>query len=64
MEKILDFLLRIISGILAISFLNPLLEGMGIPAVVGVNGISVLTCGFLGFPGLAALYAFGFYKLL
>lgn len=64
MEKILDFILRIIAGILAISFVNFLLKGMGIPMVVGVNEISVLTCGILGFPGVVALYAFGFYKVL
>lgn len=63
-EKILDFLLRIVVGILAMYFVNSLLGRMGFPTIVGINGISVLTCGFLGFPGLVALYAFGFYKVL
>ena len=64
MEKILDFFVRMIVGTIAIWFINLLLEGIGICGVVGVNGISVLTCGFLGFPGLVALYAFGIYKAL
>lgn len=64
MEKILDFLLRMVVGTLAIIFVNSLLCKMGFSTVVGVNGISVLTCGILGFPGLVALYAFGFSKVL
>lgn len=64
MEKLLDFLLRMILGTLTMFLVNALLERMGISGVVGVNGTTVLTCGILGFPGLAALYVFGFYKLL
>ena len=64
MEKILDILLRVILGVLVIFFVNGMLETLGIPRVVGVNGMSVLTCGILGFPGLVVLYLFGFYKLL
>ena len=64
MEKLLDFLLRMILGTLTMFFVNALLERMGICGVVGVNGTTVLTCGILGFPGLAVLYVFGFYKLL
>jgi len=64
MEKLLDFFVRMIVGTLVIWIVNSLLEKMGISGIVGVNSISVLTCGFLGFPGLVALYGFGFYKLL
>ena len=64
MEKFLDFLLRIVVGMLVIYFVNSLLSRMGFSTIVGINGISVLTCGFLGFPGLVALYGFGFYKVL
>lgn len=64
MEKILDFFLRAILGTLAMFFVNGVLEGVGIFLGVGVNSITVLTAGFLGFPGLAALYIFAFYKIL
>ncbi len=64
MEAILDFLLRMIVGTLAMFLINSLLESVGLFGVVGVNGTTVLTCGILGFPGLAALYIFEFYKRL
>ena len=64
MEKILDFFMRIIGGVLAIWVVNSLMETMGLPRVVGVNALSVLTCGILGFPGFVALYAFGICKVL
>ena len=64
MEKVLDILLRMVLGTLTILLVNILLENLGIPTVVGVNGKTVLTCTILGFPGVVALYVFGFYKLL
>lgn len=64
MEKILDFILRIVLGTLAMLLVNSLLKRLGIPILVGVNGLSVLTCGILGFPGLAVLYVFAFYRIL
>lgn len=64
MEKILNFVMRGILGTIAMYFINSVLEGMGISLGVGINAATVLTSGILGFPGLLALYAIGFYKLL
>lgn len=64
MEKLLNFCLRGILGTIAMFFINAALEREGISLGVGINGATVLTTGILGFPGLLALYGFGFYKSL
>ncbi|MCI9278013.1 Pro-sigmaK processing inhibitor BofA [bacterium D16-50] len=64
MEQILNILLRGILGTIAIYFINSALEAMGLSLGVGINAVTVLTSGILGFPGLLALYGIGFYKFL
>lgn len=64
MEKLLNCVMRGILGTIAIYFINTALEKMGISLGVGINAVTVLTSGILGFPGLAALYGIGLYKLL
>lgn len=56
--------MRCILGTIAMYFINTALEKMGFTLGVGINAVTVLTSGILGFPGLLALYAIGFYKLL
>lgn len=63
-EWMLNVLMRGILGTIAIYFINNALLGMGIPIEVGINPVTVLTSGFLGFPGLVALYGIGLYKIL
>lgn len=63
-EWMLNILMRGILGTIAIYFINNALSGFGIPIEVGINPITVLTSGILGFPGLAALYGIGIYKIL
>ena len=64
MEQILNILLRGILGTIAIYFINSALEAMGLSLGVGINAVTVLTSGILGFPGLLALYGIGLYKIL
>lgn len=64
MEQLLNILLRCILGTIAIYFLNAALNAAGISLGVGINAVTVLTSGILGFPGLLALYGFGIYKIL
>lgn len=62
---IIKFITRAMMGMAAIVMINQLIGYMGFPALcVGVNVISFLTCGILGFPGLVALYGFMGYKIL
>lgn len=63
-EWMLNVLMRGILGTIAIYFINDALLGMGIPIEVGINPVTVLTSGFLGFPGLVVLYGIHFFKML
>ena len=63
-EWLLNILLRAVLGMVAVFFVNGFLTGRGIESGVGINVITFLTSGILGFPGLAALYGLGFYNLL
>ena len=51
-------------GTIAMYFINGILEKNGIVLCVGINPLTVLTSGILGFPGLLAVYGIGFYKTL
>lgn len=63
-EWLLNTIMRSIFGVIAIYFINAALEGAGISLGVGINGVTVLTSGILGIPGIAALYGIGLYKSL
>ncbi len=63
-EWLLNVFLRGILGIIAIYFVNGALESAGIAPLVGINPITVLTSGILGFPGIIAIYGIGFYNSL
>lgn len=62
MEWLLNILMRSILGTIAIYFINNGLAAAGIDLGVGINPITVLTSGILGFPGLAVIYGLGFYQ--
>ena len=64
MEWIINFVLRTLSGALAIYLINFFLSSRGIEAEVGLGPLSLLTTGFLGFPGLIILYGINFYNFL
>lgn len=63
-EWLLNFILRTVLGSLAILVINASLLSLGISGGIGLNPVTVLTTGILGFPGLAALYGIYFYKML
>ncbi len=63
-EWLLNVLMRSILGTIAIYFVNAGLAALGISLGVGINPVTVLTSGVLGFPGLLAIYGFGIYKIL
>lgn len=64
MESILKLLLRCLAGGVAIVTLNLILGSQGISTYVGINLLSLLTCGVLGLPGFLALYGLSFYQLI
>lgn len=63
-EWLLNFILRGVLGTIAIYFINTALVSVGIDLGVGINPVTVLTSGILGFPGVLALYGLGIYRLL
>ena len=64
MEWLLNVLMRSILGTIAIYFVNAALAWVGISLDVGINPLTVLTSGILGFPGLVAIYGVGIYNYL
>lgn len=64
LEWLLNLLMRSILGIVAIYFINNTLAAQGISLGIGINAVTVLTCGILGIPGLMVVYALGIYRLL
>lgn len=63
-EWVINFVLRAVMGTIGIYFLNGLLLARNISVVVGINPVTFLTSGILGFPGVAMLYGINFYMLL
>lgn len=63
-EWLLNACMRGILGAIAIYFVNMYLEKKGIYLGVGINPVTFLTSAILGFPGLAALFGIGFYRIL
>ena len=63
-EWILNVMLRSVLGTIAIYFVNSWLAAWGVGVEIGLNMATGLTSGFLGFPGLLALYELQLYKIL
>ena len=63
-EWIINFVLRAVMGTIGIYFLNSFLIARHISAAVGINPMTVLTSGILGFPGIVVLYGINFFKVL
>lgn len=63
-EWLVNFILRAVMGTVGIYFVNYFLESQKLSFVVGINPLTVLTSGFLGFPGVVVLYGIRFFKML
>lgn len=63
-EWIINFIFRSVIGTVAIFLCNGFLVSQGLSIAIGINPITVLTSGVLGFPGLVMLYGINLYKLL
>ena len=58
-ELALNFMLRLVFGMIAIFLINGYLQEKGLDACVGINALS----GFLGLPGVALLYGVRVYLM-
>lgn len=63
-EIILNFLLRAVFGMIAIFLINSFLQDKGLQGSIGINPLSFVTSGLLGFPGIALLYGINLYFIL
>ncbi len=63
-EWVVNFILRAVMGTVGIYFMNYLLAAKQISIAVGINPLTILTSGILGFPGIAVLYGIHFFKML
>ena len=64
MQLVLNFLVRAILGAIGIVYTNDFFLSKEISVAVGLNPISVLTIGMLGFSGFALLYGIVLSKFL
>ena len=63
-EWLVNFILRAVMGTIGIYLINYLLAARQISVAVGINPLTILTSGFLGFPGVMVLYGIHFFKML
>lgn len=63
-EWLVNFVLRAVMGTIGIYCVNYLLAARQISVAVGINPLTILTSGFLGFPGIVVLYGIHFFKML
>lgn len=63
-ELLLNFLLRAVFGMIAIFLINSFLQGRGLAGSIGINPLSFVASGLLGFPGVALLYGINLYFIL
>ena len=61
---VLNFLVRAVLGVMLSLFANNFLQKRGISLEIGVNAVTFLTAGSLGFPGVALIYAIEAVKFL
>lgn len=64
MEILVRFLLRALCGVVCIYVVNYVMLRLHYPGTLGWNPVTVLTTGFLGLPGLIALYGIKIVSLL
>ena len=63
-DLVLNFLLRIIFGVLGIYACNNLLSGFGVEFYAGINALNLLTIGTLGISGFGRVFAIAAFSVL
>ena len=56
-EQLINFVYRMVFGIIGTYFFNQLIKLMGLSLQVGLNGWTVMVLGGLGIPGVVLLFA-------
>lgn len=63
-EHLLTFLFRLVTGTMMIYFVNLAVASYNMQFAIGINPLTVLTSGILGFPGVLLLYGINLLNLL
>ena len=63
-EQLLTFLFRLVTGTVMIYFINLAVASYNMEIAIGINPVTVLTSGILGFPGVLLLYGINIVHLL
>ena len=63
-DMLLNFLLRVVFGVLGIYTCNTLLSSLGVDFYVGINLINLLAVGILGISGFGLVFAVSAFSLL
>lgn len=63
-QWIINWIMRAAVGSVGIYLFNVILEMQHISVNLGINLFTVLTTGFLGFPGFLVLYGIQFFKMM
>lgn len=61
MEVLLNFVLRMTSGMLGIYLVNTILKSLEVGVKVGINSYNILALGILGTPGFLLIYGVSAY---
>lgn len=63
-DLILNFLLRMVMGVIGIYTVNSLLSGFGVGIYLGINLVNLLTIGILGISGFGLVFSIAAFSLL
>ena len=63
-DLVLNFLLRIVMGVIGIYTCNSLLSGLGVAIYVGINLLNLLTIGILGISGFGLVLTISAFSVL
>ena len=63
-DLILNFLLRMVMGVIGIYTVNSLLGSLGVAIYAGINLINLLTIGMLGISGFGLVFAIAAFSVL
>lgn len=63
-DLILNFLLRIVMGVIGIYTCNTLLGSLGVAIYAGINLLNLLTIGILGISGFGLVFAVAAFAVL
>ncbi len=63
-DLVLNFLLRVVIGVISIYTCNTLLSSLGVGIYLGINLVNLLTIGILGISGFGLVFSVAAFSIL